>query len=95
MKRLLRGRVRLAGTAGAVLALAALLWPATDAWAQGVTTSSITGIVKDAQGLAVPGASVVAVHEPSGTNYEAVAREDGRFSIQVCASADRIRSPRR
>ncbi len=82
MKRLLRGRVRLAGTAGAVLALAALLWPATDAWAQGVTTSSITGIVKDAQGLAVPGASVVAVHEPSGTNYEAVAREDGRFSIQ-------------
>ena len=38
------------------------------AYAQGVTTGSISGIVKDAQGLAVPGATVVAVHEPSGTH---------------------------
>lgn len=82
MKRLLRGRVGLAGSLVAVLALAVLLWPATDSYAQGVTTSSIAGIVKDAQGLAVPGATVVAVHEPSGSTYETVAREDGRFSIQ-------------
>ncbi|MEW5983306.1 MAG: carboxypeptidase regulatory-like domain-containing protein [Acidobacteriota bacterium] len=82
MKRLLRGGVWPAGWALAPLALGALLWPATVAYAQGVTSSSITGIVKDAQGLAVPGASVVAVHEPSGTTYETVAREDGRFSIQ-------------
>lgn len=58
----------------------ALLWPASGAYAQGVTTGSITGIVNDAQGLAVPGASVTAVHEPSGTTYEAVTRGDGRFS---------------
>lgn len=82
MKRLLRGRVTIAARALALLALAAFVWPAADAHAQGVTTSSITGIVKDAQGLAVPGASIVAVHEPSGTNYEAVALGDGRFSIQ-------------
>ena len=37
--------------------------------------------MKDAQGLAVPGSTVVAVHEPSGSTYEAVTREDGRFSI--------------
>ena len=59
----------------------ALLWPASAAYAQGVTTGSINGTVNDAQGLAVPGATITAVHEPSGTSYEAVARADGRFSI--------------
>jgi hypothetical protein len=59
----------------------ALFWAPPGAFAQGVTTGSIAGIVKDAQGLAVPGSTVVAVHEPSGTTYEAVTREDGRFSI--------------
>ena len=29
----------------------------------------------------VAGASVIAIHEPSGTVYEAVSRGDGRFSI--------------
>jgi hypothetical protein len=47
-----------------------------------VTTSSVAGIVKDAQGLAVPGAAITAVHEPSGSVYEAYALSDGRFSIQ-------------
>ena len=60
----------------------ALLWPAPGAYAQGVTTSSISGTVVDAQGLAVPGTTVTAVHEPSGTKYEAVTLGDGRFSIQ-------------
>jgi len=64
-----------------VLVACALLWPASGAMAQGVTTGSINGIVKDAQGLAVPGSTVVALHEPSGTTYEAVTRADGRFSI--------------
>jgi hypothetical protein len=59
----------------------ALLWPAGAVYAQGVTTGSMNGIVSDAQGLAVPGASVTALHEPSGTTYEAVARGDGRFSL--------------
>ena len=65
----------------ALLALCALLWPIGHASAQGVTTGSITGIVYDAQKAPVPGASVVAVHEPSGTRYEATIRADGRFSI--------------
>lgn len=51
------------------------------AFAQGVTTGSIAGIVRDAQGLAIPGATVVAVHEPSGTKYESITMGDGRFNI--------------
>ena len=65
-----------------ILALSSLLWPASDAAAQGVTTSAVSGVVKDSQGAVIPGATVVAVHEPSGTTYEAVTSADGRFSIQ-------------
>jgi hypothetical protein len=64
-----------------LLALCALLWPAAPARAQGVTTGAIAGAVADAQGQVIPGASVVAVHEPSGTRYEATSRTDGRFTI--------------
>jgi hypothetical protein len=66
---------------GAVIALCALLWPINAAHAQGVTTGMINGIVTDSQGQPVPGASVIAIHEPSGTSYEATSRADGRFSI--------------
>jgi hypothetical protein len=55
----------------AFLAAFALLLSTGHAHAQGVTTGSITGVVVDAQKQAVPGATVVAVHEPSGTRYEA------------------------
>jgi hypothetical protein len=49
--------------------------------AQGVTTGVITGVVVDAQGGVVPGASVTALHVPSGTTYEGVSQADGRFFI--------------
>jgi hypothetical protein len=51
------------------------------AGAQGVTTGQIAGIVVDQQQQPVAGASVIAIHEPSGTSYEATTRADGRFSI--------------
>jgi len=65
----------------ALLACCALFGLTTDLRAQGVTTGSIQGTVVDAQKQPVAGASVIAVHEPSGTNYEATSRADGRFSI--------------
>jgi hypothetical protein len=65
----------------ALLALCAFLASLGLAHAQGVTTGSITGVVTDAQKQAVPGATVLAVHEPSGTRYEATTRGDGRFSL--------------
>ena len=49
--------------------------------AQGVTTGSIAGVVADPQGAVVPGATVVAVHVPSGSSYEGVSQADGRFVL--------------
>ena len=45
-----------------------------------VTTSSITGTVKDAT-QALPGASVKAIHVPTGSVYGLTTNNDGRFSI--------------
>lgn len=69
----------------AALALVAMLavmtaWPAS-VFAQGVTTGSMTGVARDAQGAVVPGVTITVVHQPSGTTYEAVTRGDGRFTI--------------
>jgi hypothetical protein len=63
----------------ALLICCVLLWPAGRADAQGVTTGAMSGVVKDAQGAVIPGATVLAVHEPSGSTYEAVTQADGRF----------------
>ena len=49
--------------------------------AQTVTTGSIAGAVTDAQGGVLPGATVQAVHTPTGTSYEAVTDSEGRYSI--------------
>ncbi len=46
-----------------------------------VTTSSLNGKVVDANGNPVPGAAVIAVHTPSGTQYYAAANAEGRFFI--------------
>ena len=45
-----------------------------------VTTSSMTGIVKDATG-SLSGATVKAVHTPTGTVYAVSTGNDGRFTI--------------
>src|SRR5471032_783455 len=63
----------------ALLAVCVLLWPAGRASAQGVTTGAISGVVKDAQCAVIPGATVLAVHTPSGSTYEQVTQGDGRF----------------
>ena len=49
-----------------------------------ITTSSMAGKVTldDQNGEDVIGATVVAVHEPSGTRYTAVTNTSGRFAIQ-------------
>ena len=62
--------------------VALLLTLSLTAMAQ-ITTSSMAGKVTldDEKGEEVIGATVVAVHEPSGTRYTAVTNTTGRFSI--------------
>ena len=65
------------------LLVVALLTLTLSAVAQ-ITTSSMAGKVTfdDANGEEVIGATVVALHEPSGTRYTAVTNASGRFTIQ-------------
>ena len=49
--------------------------------AQGVTTGALNGTVVDKNGQGLPGANVVALHNPSGSVSGAVSRADGRFNI--------------
>lgn len=56
-----------------------MLFSATAMLAQ-MTTSGINGMVTAGGDKAI-GATVTAVHEPSGTTYNTVVNESGRYSI--------------
>ena len=45
------------------------------------TTAAISGTVLDEKGQGLPGANVIAIHEPTGSRYGAATRADGRFNI--------------
>ena len=63
------------------LSLIVMLFVAFSMNAQ-VTTSAMSGLVTDENNETLIGATVTAVHTPSGTKYNAVSNLDGRFSIQ-------------
>ncbi len=50
-------------------------------FAQGNTTSSINGKVKEKSGEPLPGATVLATHTPSGSRYAATTDSEGTFRI--------------
>ncbi|HSD31174.1 MAG TPA: carboxypeptidase regulatory-like domain-containing protein [Gemmatimonadales bacterium] len=57
------------------------LWIPSALHGQGVTTSAIDGFVTDQSGAPLVDAAVVATHVPSGTQYRAVVRSGGTFTI--------------
>ena len=63
-----------------VLSLAVVCAFAMNVDAQ-VTTGSLGGKVQNEKQEGVQGASVIAIHLPSGTTYETTSRADGRFVI--------------
>lgn len=64
-----------------VLTLVLLLTVVAGVYAQ-VTTSTLSGRVIDSTKEAVIGATIQAVHEPSGSRYGVVTNMDGRYTIQ-------------
>lgn len=65
---------------GAFFALLMML-PVSGVFAQGSTTAALAGNVVDEKGQGLPGASVIAVHEPTGSRYGGSTRADGRYNI--------------
>ncbi len=64
-----------------LLALVAMFFVALASSAQ-VTTSALSGVVTDENHEAMIGATITALHTPSGTQYNAVTNIDGRYSIK-------------
>jgi hypothetical protein len=65
----------------AVIAACVLLAVPTAIHAQGVTTSAMSGIVTDLDGVPVTDAVVTAVHLPSNTSYRVTTRSGGAYNI--------------
>ena len=62
--------------------LALLLFTARLGWSQGATTAAMSGVITDGKGEGLPGATVIAIHTPTNTQYVSPTNSDGRFNIQ-------------
>ncbi len=66
---------------GLSIALAVVAGWSRQAAAQTVTTGTLIGLVTDEQKAVLPGATVEAVHVPTGTVYAGLTQSDGRYSF--------------
>jgi hypothetical protein len=72
---------KLATLCGAFLLVLFAAATPEDVRAQG-TTASLRGTVTDQAGETLPGANVLAVHQPSGTRYGTTTGADGQYELQ-------------
>lgn len=63
------------------LLLAAALTLATSLFGQGITSSAVSGFVTNKQGAPAAGATVTALHEPTGTVATTTVRATGQYNI--------------
>src|ERR1043165_6217955 len=63
-----------------LLFLLILAFSASSIFAQ-ITTSSLTGTVKDQKDQPLVGATITATHQPTGTKYSTTSQTNGSFSI--------------
>jgi hypothetical protein len=66
----------------ALFLCALLIGSAGTIWAQSSTTGSLSGVVEDAEGLALPGVTVIATHVDTGATYTSVADANGLFRLR-------------
>lgn len=64
-----------------LLSLLLLTTSMTVSLGQGVTTAAIRGKVTDAARQGLPGATVIALHEPTGIQYGTSTRPDGKYNL--------------
>ncbi|HVS13705.1 MAG TPA: carboxypeptidase-like regulatory domain-containing protein, partial [Thermoanaerobaculia bacterium] len=64
-----------------LVALALSVLGSSAVLAQGPTSASIRGKVLSADGNALPGATVTATHQPTGTQYTSISTSDGTFAM--------------
>ncbi|MGD1891956.1 MAG: carboxypeptidase regulatory-like domain-containing protein [Cyclobacteriaceae bacterium] len=58
-----------------------LAFSVLSAFGQGSTTAGMNGVVLDENGEGLPGATVLAVHQPTGSEYGTVTNTAGRFTL--------------
>ena len=69
------------GVTRLLLSLALLLPIAIPAYAQGGAASAISGVVQDSAGGVIPGATVVAKSDATGTTFQAVTSSSGTYNV--------------
>src|SRR5918999_2503596 len=69
------------GIVAVALTVFSALCPPPSARSQGVTTGTLAGIVTDSAGIPVANANVVAVHVPTSTQYRAITRGSGAYTL--------------
>ncbi|HUW06777.1 MAG TPA: carboxypeptidase regulatory-like domain-containing protein [Williamwhitmania sp.] len=67
--------------AQAIMLLVVTLGLSVSVFGQSSTTAAFNGKVLDKQGAPLPGATVVAIHMPTNTQYGTITRDDGTFDL--------------